>query len=43
MSSAADDVNVKVTVTLPESFRGVEGVEPNFDFKHTSRPTFSLS
>lgn len=44
ISSAADDVNVRVTVTFPESLRGVEGVDPNLDFVETcSLFLFSLS
>lgn len=31
MSSAAEEVSVRVTVTFPESFNGVVGVDTNLD------------
>lgn len=45
ISSAADEVNVKVTVTFPESFRGVHNGSPCLDFTFTESfvPIFSLS
>lgn len=44
MSSAAEDVNVKVTVTFPESFNGVLGLDSNLDLRFSeSASTFSLS